>query len=100
MKDKNLEPHRLLVRDKIVGKAAANLCCYAGIKELHAVLISKPGLEILRSTLITVSATQVVSHILNHNGTDLCPFEKLMRDDLHPDQAFASMKSFFKVGIN
>jgi len=85
---------RAAVADRVVGKAIALLSIYAGIDAVYAHLASKPAMKSLEEASIRVSAKQVVPHILNREGIDLCPFEKLMYNVSDPDEAFSSIKTF------
>lgn len=84
------------VADQIVGKAIAMICIYAGIEEVYASLISRQALSSLGSASIPTNAIQVVSHIANRDGTDICPFEKLIHNISNPDKAFSALKAFFE----
>ena len=55
------------------------LCVCVRIDAIHAEITSKPALELLGGASIMLSAVQVVPAILDREGTDLCPFEKLLQ---------------------
>ncbi len=65
-----------LVADKVVGKAAAMLFVYGGVKELYALTISEPALEYLTAENFTVKYDKKVKNIINREGADICPMEK------------------------
>lgn len=71
--------------DKVVGKAAAILFVQGGIAEVYADVISESGLELLRSHGIPVGYGKLVDKIMNRDGTDICPMEKLVENenDIH-----------------
>ena len=77
------------VADKVVGKAAAMLFVYGAIKELHTGVISAPALEYLKSQRVPVAYETCVPHIINRNGTDMCPMEKRSLPLERPEDAFA-----------
>ena len=72
------------VADKIIGRAAACLLCYAGVSEVFAFLMSETALELLSEYGIKASYAELTSAILNRSETDLCPMEKAVDgiDDL------------------
>lgn len=69
------------VADKVIGKAAALMLIDGKIHDLYAELISEAALEVLRDTDIKVTYGLKVENILNRDQTDLCPMEKLAKDE-------------------
>ncbi|MDZ7373102.1 MAG: DUF1893 domain-containing protein [candidate division KSB1 bacterium] len=65
------------VVDRIVGKAAAFLCVYAGVAEVYTPLASQPAVGLLASHGIPLEARRVVPFIRNREGNGLCPMEQL-----------------------
>lgn len=65
------------VADKVIGKAAAMLCAYAEIKELHTNLISKKAIDVLDRTAIKYEFESSAPFIRNRDNTGLCPVETL-----------------------
>jgi hypothetical protein len=59
----DLDPARLLIRDKIVGKAAALLIARLGFRRLHARLLSRLGREILSRYSLDVVWDELVERI-------------------------------------
>ena len=74
--------------DKTVGKAAAMLYVYGDAKCVHANTISKSAIKILKKNNIKYEAKNIVSEIKNKKNTDLCPFEKLIKDVDNPTLAY------------
>ena len=95
----NNDLHGAAIADKIVGSAAAMLCLYAQIASVYASIASKEALAILREQGGPITTRNEVPHILNHEGTDLCPFEKLAQSANKPSQLFSALKSFFAEGV-
>jgi len=81
--------------DKVVGKAAALLACAAGIQAIYTPLISHPALCYLAARGIFVEYDVLVSGILNQQGTDLCPLERLTADIHDPIQALEAIGQFY-----
>jgi len=76
------------VSDKIIGKAAALLFCYGGVKSIWAEKMSQTAVEFLAAQGIGYAYDELVPAILNREGTGLCPMEQkaLAIDD--PARAF------------
>ncbi|MDR2753978.1 MAG: DUF1893 domain-containing protein [Oscillospiraceae bacterium] len=63
------------VHDKIVGKAAALLWALAGIKTLHAEVMSQAAAGFLQGTSIAFSYGTLVPQIVRRDGKGMCPME-------------------------
>jgi hypothetical protein len=90
--------HGAAIADRIVGSTVAMLCLYAQIASVYADIASTGALAMLREKGVSVSSKNEVPHILNYDGTDLCPFEKLALSASSPSQLFSSLESFFAEG--
>lgn len=77
-----------LIADKVIGKAAALLMIYAGVKEIYAPIISKPALQTLLKYNVKVYYDKEVERIINRKGDGLCPMETLCLDIEKPDEAY------------
>ena len=64
LKDKNLEPHRLLVRDKIVVKAAAFLLVRLKIARLRAGLLGELAKSVLDRYKVYYEYGQLMERVL------------------------------------
>jgi hypothetical protein len=82
------------VADRIVGRAAAILCAYFKASSVFAVTISEEGAEVLEKTKVLYQFEKRVPNILNNEGTDICPFEKLVMDLTNPREAYEKLKAF------
>jgi hypothetical protein len=82
------------VADKIVGAAAAMLCVYSEVSSVFAATISEEGIKVLEDNEIIYQFENEVPNILNHDGTDVCPFEKLVIGCRDPKEAYTKLKSF------
>ena len=67
------------VFDKVVGRAAALLMIYGGVKKVMTPLISRGALIVLKRGGAKVEYQKIVKCILNVKGDDLCPMEKMSR---------------------
>jgi len=82
------------VADKIVGAAAAMLCAYSDVSSVFAVTISEEGIKVLEGNDVFYQFENLVPNILNHDKTDVCPFEKLAAGSRDPKEAYVKLKSF------
>lgn len=69
-----------IVYDKVVGRAAALLLVYGGVKKILANVISRNALVLLQRGGARIEYKKIVKNILNRAGDDLCPMEKLSRE--------------------
>ena len=90
--------HNAAVADRVVGLAVAMLCLHARIASVYAGIVSQGALDMLRGQGMTLTSENVVPHIFNYDGTDLCPFEKLARNCSEPSQLFAALQAVFAEG--
>jgi len=65
-----------IVADRIIGRAAAMLMVYAGIKEVYGILISDHALTYFQQFETPVYYKEKVPYILNRTKTSMCPMEK------------------------
>ncbi len=93
---KNL--HNAAVADQIVGLAVAMLCLHARITSVYAGVASTGALDMLKGQGVAVTSKNVVDHISNYDGTDLCPFEKMAGSYQEPSQFFIALQSRFAKG--
>lgn len=88
---------KAVLADKVIGKAAALLSIFGGIKSVYAHVISDCAKMILEKNGIDVEYNRIVPYIMNKDGTDKCLMEKLIDDIEDPAEAFTVFKNFFKV---
>ena len=91
-KDKGIKPMYILatemkqiaknaaIADKVIGKGAALLCEYIGIKELYGELMSEIAIEILNESNIDFTYSKITPYIQNRDKTGLCPIENMAKD--------------------
>ena len=73
--------------DRIVGKAAAMLFVLAGIREVHAEVITDEAIRVLSAYQISFSFSQKVPMIINRQGSGPCPMEVTVKDLASPQKA-------------
>ena len=76
------------VADKVIGKAAALLLMYGRITALYTRVISSHALNVLKDSGIHVVYDKLVPYVINRDGTDMCPMEKLVLEIGDPEDAF------------
>ena len=74
--------------DKVIGKAAALLLVYGGIKEVFASVISRSALDFLTTHGIPTRHGMLVEFIKNRTGDGICPMEQRAVILDSPEQAF------------
>lgn len=84
--------------DRVVGRAVALLAIHAGIRRVHACVISRPALEVLATASVTTTYDRVVDHILNRDGNDMCPIEKMAGSFGSPAEANEKLRSLMGLG--
>ena len=77
--------------DKVVGKGAALIYVLLGIKKIHANVISKSALDVMKKHSITCTYDTLVPHIINRRGDGICPIESATMDIENPKDAPATI---------
>jgi hypothetical protein len=77
-----------MIADKVIGKAAALLMVYAGVKEVFTPTISDPAVEVFEKHNVKITYDKVVERIINRTGDGLCPMESLCLNVENPEEAF------------
>jgi hypothetical protein len=80
------------VADKVVGRAVALLCAYAGIKAIYAETLSMKAFGVLEKSGIACEWKALVDTILDTNRKDVCPFEKAAAKISNPKDAYEKFK--------
>lgn len=88
------------IADRVTGKAAAMLLAEGGVKGVYTDLISDAAIEVLDQFPILVEYRKRVPFILNREGDDMCPIEKISRGVQDVDGLIEGIEEFFvKVGM-
>lgn len=82
------------VADKVIGLGAAFLLVKGGVAEVYAEVISRPAVSKLQDAGISLSYGKIVDHIINREGTGICPVERLTANAESPDEAWKLIKEF------
>jgi hypothetical protein len=80
--------------DKVIGKAAALLAVYGGVKNIYAQLTTYSAIEVCDKNNIYIEYNSVVSAIQNRDKTGICPMEKLSKDTIIPEEIVERVSQF------
>lgn len=80
----------IVVFDKVMGNAAALLAIKAGSSEVYSPLGSEPATVSLGEHGVRYTITELIPYILQDNGVDMCPMEKLSLGKT-PDEFYRAM---------
>ena len=69
--------HGAQIADKVVGKGAAALMIYGGVKEVYAEVISTSALALLQEHRVPTTYRTETDCIINRQGDGVCPVETL-----------------------
>jgi hypothetical protein len=81
------------VADKVVGRAVALLCVYAGVGAVYAPILSGRARAVLEENSIRVEWDTLVQSVLDADKVAACPFEELAAEIVDPDEAYRRLKA-------
>lgn len=81
------------VADKIVGRAAAMIMVYAGVREVYASVMSNGAVELLREAGIECSYSMTAIAISNRRGDGICPMERTVAPIKDPKTAYETLRN-------
>jgi len=84
--------HGSIIGDRILGKASALLCRYAKAQGVYSPQGTKTGIALLVMGGVPCQVDELIPQIMNKNGNDLCPFEKMLKDVDSPEEAYKILK--------
>ncbi len=82
--------------DLIVGKAVAMLFSYAGVKAVHAKILSKSGADYLNKRYVPYTFDVLTENIINRAGDGICPMEKIVESVEDEETAVYLLKEKLK----
>ena len=80
--------------DRVIGKGAAVICSYLGVKELYAELLSENAISLLDKEDIKYDFKDKCDYIKNRDKTDYCPIEKRSLDTEDPEILLSRIEVF------
>ncbi len=84
------------VADRVVGKAIALLCVYAGIHQVYAEVLSRKAETVFEENGIPCEWKELADTILDLNRSGVCPFEKAATDISDPKEAYAAFTALLQ----
>lgn len=87
-----------IVVDRVVGICAARIFCHLQVGAVFARTLSCGAREQLARCSIPCYYQQLVTHIRNRTGDDLCPFEKLAQQIRQPETLIRVLEEKIKGG--
>ena len=78
--------------DRVVGRATAFLFVLAGVVSVFGEVMSEGALAVLRDYGVEGSYGELVPHILNREGTGICPMEQAVTGINDPERAHAAVE--------
>ncbi len=77
-----------IVADKVIGKLAASLLCFAGVKEIYAGTISNYAIPVLEKYNIKYEYKTKTEYIQNNDKTGMCSMENKYKDEMDIEKIF------------
>ncbi|HDP98636.1 MAG TPA: DUF1893 domain-containing protein [bacterium] len=87
--ESDFDPADLLVKDKIIGRAAALILIHLGFRRVYAAILSEPGKAALEQHQVQFAFKQLVPRIL-------CRTESLLKNESSPDKAYQIVSNLRK----
>lgn len=86
-----------VIGDRVTGRASAMLCIYSGAVAVYTPLASDSAATELQLANIKLIADERTPRILNRQGTDMCPFEKMTEDLQSSNEVFWTLVDFLGI---
>jgi hypothetical protein len=82
-----------VIGDRILGRASALLCRYIKAKAVYSPQGTKTGIALLIMGGVPCQVDRLIPIIKNRAGNGLCPFEKILKDVISPEEAYQILKN-------
>jgi len=79
--------------DKVVGKAVALLCVWAGIDAVYGSVMSRKAEELFEENSVYAEWDELVETIVGNCKSTTCPFERLAAKITDPAEAYKKIKA-------
>ena len=86
------EIHYSVIGDRIIGRASALLCRYSKVRAVYSPQATKTAIALLIMGSIPAQVDKLIPFIKNHEGSGLCPFEKMLENIDEPKKAYNLLK--------
>lgn len=90
--DAGLDLKGFSAADRVVGRATAFLYVLLGVKEVHALVMSRPAAAVLAAHGISATQDTLTDGIINRKGTGPCPFESAVLEIQNPQEALCAIR--------
>lgn len=80
-----------VIADKVIGKLAASLLAYSGVKEIYADTISSYAIPVLKKYNVKYTYNIKTEYIQNNDKTGMCPMENKYKDEENIEKIFNDM---------
>ena len=81
-----------VIGNRFLGRASALLCRYAKAQAVYSPQGTKTGIALLIMGGVPCQVDELIPQIMNRNGDDICPFEKMLKDVTSPEEAYKTLK--------
>jgi len=82
--------------DQVIGKAAALLYIYLGVKDVYGQLISEPAASVFEEHGVAFTFGRKVPFIVNRTRDGMCPMEQTVLSISDPEEAVEALKGKVK----
>ena len=79
--------------DQVVGKAAALLYVYLGVRNLYGQVVSEPAIQALEDHGVAYTYDECVPYIINRKKDGMCPMEQTVLEISEPKEAVDALRS-------
>lgn len=77
-----------IIADKVIGKLAASLLAFSGVKEIYAGTISEYAIPVLEKYGVKYEYKIRTKYIQNNEKTGMCPMENKYKDEENIEKIF------------
>lgn len=88
--------NQAVIADKVIGKAAAMLMVYGGVKEVYGGIISDSAANFFEQEKVPFYFEKQVPYIINRNKTGMCPMEERAQSLNSAKEAFEIFSEIVK----
>ena len=88
-----------VVADRVVGRAAAMLMVYGGVREVYAHVISAPAEDCFAEHGIPFYSGRRTAYIKNRAGDGQCPMELACLEIFDPGQAYEKLRGLVDTNL-
>ena len=83
------------IADKVIGKAAAGMAVYGGVRRIAAEVMSSKALPLLHKAGVSYQYGRLVDHIIIPDGDNRCPLEQIVAQCDTPADVVKTLRHYF-----